>query len=843
MSGGLIDASQQIDSAATKRFAASADPNFKPNTNLGAEVGGSGAGGMGSFGGILSAGLGGFSMGFQSQDPVMGALGGALSGWSAGAALGAGGGPIGAIVGAIAGGIGGIFGRSRAKKAQRQQEEAQAKAELAKNKSAIAQMFAAGSGLGTGEVTQSVLDFQDNTSQLSELAMKAGDFDLLHRLQDNFNKFFLLVEKDFMDVLPGMMDAYSSGFGSDSPFIQAKSQVQKLRDELKNFVADARSFGELQLQHNRALTPQALEDRVREAERAAQQTALATLTGTQQLSAMEEEMLRLDGSSSTLEQTLRELGMSAEEAARSVENGLQVAVAKLQDAFTMDLTSSINDLSGVGYLNDVSAAQAKYQERRNDAAALGIDGSLALRELSLTIKDIVTSANVSKEEIALLSQAFPELSFILSDTGSSATTLATTTSQLQSAYDEEANSLSEVISRTKSFVTSIKQFREQMKINDSSPLGPKERVDEAAKQFREIAARANAGDEDAMNQLTQVSQAYLDEARSYYASSEAYFAVWKEVDATLGDTQTISQRTLSIAEAQLTALDKSVAGILTINESVLSVKDALEAYAKANGGNVDALRTQLGIRAQTGKNSIQAAYVNYLNRGATESEEAYWQGRINSGTSIDNVVAEIGGGREASINRLYKQILGSTPDLTTVTSLFNSDQSLAQIEGAFVWQKWVKDLEDTYQRVLGFAPDDQAKLYWRASGKSMSQIEEYLNGTKAPTSAVAAFAAGGMHDGGLRIVGENGPELEATGPSRIWNAGQTRAMLQTDNSGSEVATEIRGLREDNAALRAEVRSLKQAVAYAGAQQIAEQQKTNESLADVGGELKRANASR
>ncbi|MBD9530455.1 phage tail length tape measure family protein [Comamonas sp. CMM01] len=42
---------------------------------------------------------------------------------------------------------------------------------------------------------------------------------------------------------------------------------------------------------------------------------------------------------------------------------------------------------------------------------------------------------------------------------------------------------------------------------------------------------------------------------------------------------------------------------------------------------------------------------------------------------------------------------------------------------------------------------------------------------------VPAFAAGGYHLGGLRLVGENGPELEATGPSRIWNAQQTLAFL------------------------------------------------------------------
>ncbi|MCA3248592.1 MAG: hypothetical protein ING19_20850 [Azospirillum sp.] len=40
------------------------------------------------------------------------------------------------------------------------------------------------------------------------------------------------------------------------------------------------------------------------------------------------------------------------------------------------------------------------------------------------------------------------------------------------------------------------------------------------------------------------------------------------------------------------------------------------------------------------------------------------------------------------------------------------------------------------------------------------------------------FATGGDHLGGLRMVGERGPEIEATGPARIWSAEQTRAFLQ-----------------------------------------------------------------
>jgi hypothetical protein len=61
--------------------------------------------------------------------------------------------------------------------------------------------------------------------------------------------------------------------------------------------------------------------------------------------------------------------------------------------------------------------------------------------------------------------------------------------------------------------------------------------------------------------------------------------------------------------------------------------------------------------------------------------------------------------------------------------------------------------------------------------------------------SLPAFATGGDHMGGLRLVGENGPEIEATGPSRIYNASQTRAMMGGGAANDTVA-EIRQFREE-----------------------------------------------
>jgi hypothetical protein len=60
-----------------------------------------------------------------------------------------------------------------------------------------------------------------------------------------------------------------------------------------------------------------------------------------------------------------------------------------------------------------------------------------------------------------------------------------------------------------------------------------------------------------------------------------------------------------------------------------------------------------------------------------------------------------------------------------------------------------------------------------------------------------------MHMGGIRLVGERGPELEVTGPARYYSATQTAAML----SGGNTAEEIRALREEVRLLREEQRQL------------------------------------
>lgn len=67
------------------------------------------------------------------------------------------------------------------------------------------------------------------------------------------------------------------------------------------------------------------------------------------------------------------------------------------------------------------------------------------------------------------------------------------------------------------------------------------------------------------------------------------------------------------------------------------------------------------------------------------------------------------------------------------------------------------------------------------------------------TESVPGFAAGGMFSGGPRIVGENGPELEVTGPSRIYSSRDTAGMFRDPN----LASAVNGLRKEVSGMRSE----------------------------------------
>lgn len=334
---------------------------------------------------------------------------------------------------------------------------------------------------------------------------------------------------------------------------------------------------------------EAILEAVKRAQEAAQANALAILSGAEEFSAMEQEMQRLEGIAAALPPVLEELGMSAEEAAAAIEEHLNIAIEKLREDFVDDITRSINELSDHGFLNELLDAQLRYQDRLKDAAALGLDGSLALSELNLAIRDIAVNSSLTEAELRALAAAFPDLSgALLGSIGASSLADAEAAvdrakADLRAAYNEEANEIERVISSLETAIDRLKDFRDGLRIGNLSPLSPIDRLTEAQEQFNEVSAKALAGDEDALADLQSVSQAYLDEARGYYASSEGYFQIFETVESILDQALAKAGDQLSEAEQQLAELKDQTSALIDINDSVMSVADAIDALREALG--------------------------------------------------------------------------------------------------------------------------------------------------------------------------------------------------------------------------------------------------------------------
>jgi hypothetical protein len=224
------------------------------------------------------------------------------------------------------------------------------------------------------------------------------------------------------------------------------------------------------------------------------------------------------------------------------------------------------------------------------------------------------------------------------------------------------------------------------------------------------------------------------------------------------DQMTEAEKQLKASEDQLKALDEVVKNaqdqlnaLRGIDTSVKSVEQAIATLS----ASIEAERTanaQL-ISAQL------AAQANAVTRAATVGSVVASQSASDNGNI--RVTA-------TNVADLYRQVLGREPE-------------------AAGYQNWVE--------AFGSYVDQRERELFLEAAKTELAVTGQLG-------KVFTFANGGMHTGGLRIVGERGPELEATGPAMYWDANKTSRML----AGGNMSEEIRGLREEVAMLRYETRA-------------------------------------
>ena len=95
------------------------------------------------------------------------------------------------------------------------------------------------------------------------------------------------------------------------------------------------------------------------------------------------------------------------------------------------------------------------------------------------------------------------------------------------------------------------------------------------------------------------------------------------------------------------------------------------------------------------------------------------------------------------------------------------------------------------------------------SGKTGAEIQQDISNATGLAIGLDTgtrddqFALGGYHSGGVRLVGERGPELEATGPSRVYSANQTKRLMQNP----DLVEAVKAMKQEITELRNEQRQL------------------------------------
>jgi Skp family chaperone for outer membrane proteins len=137
------------------------------------------------------------------------------------------------------------------------------------------------------------------------------------------------------------------------------------------------------------------------------------------------------------------------------------------------------------------------------------------------------------------------------------------------------DSIQSVIDKLKQFSDNIRKFRDGLVLSASSPLTPQQQLAAAASQFETTIKKAMSGDATAQGNVTDAAQAYLDNARTMYASSDAYTAVFQKVEDELAKVQDFADNGVSDAQKQLDTMTDQLTSLNTLNGTATDILSSL----------------------------------------------------------------------------------------------------------------------------------------------------------------------------------------------------------------------------------------------------------------------------
>lgn len=451
-------------------------------------------------------------------------------------------------------------------------------------------------------------------------------------------------------------------------------------------------------------------------------------------------------------------GLSEEQQMQKINEEL----TKMGDAFA----SMIPDVSSLNEL--LEAAQQRYdlttrllqlQGKEEELIARQREAELAAvhplnRELLVRIHSLEQEKMAAEKAIAAAQQARAAAEQA-ADAATSAvqTAFNALTASIRASVDTIVSDLRNKLALANDAVTRSRDIFSQLQsaLSSRSLSGGVE-----TSKFRQSSAlsflsKGNFQDVEALKEALDVVGQPTEEL---YGSFEEYARNFFKTSAVITGAKTVAERQLSQDEKQVALLEEQITGaeaqyqimvdqygaLLGINNSVLSVSQAISNLAKA-------------LAAQTAA-----------------------QQAVDSAAASETAAISASDKATQSINK-------SIEAASIIDQLYASG-GYSKTANQEIYSNWVK-----YAETQGVQNTIQA---WKSGGN---------------LGSVKGYASGGMHSGGVRLVGEDGPELEFTGPSRISSNRQSASMFRDPELRDAIMSlksEVSGLRSDQLQIQMDI---------------------------------------
>jgi hypothetical protein len=484
----------------------------------------------------------------------------------------------------------------------------------------------------------------------------------------------------------------------------------------------------------------------------------------------------------------RGAGMGAAEASRFINSLSPEKLSEYADKFGVteqeligaaDTALSELDRLGTGLnslANNIAAAQAHIDATR--ASLAETDAALAegLETLTGAAMSRLDDA-VSAEKAALGEQLDARKTALDARLSDELAALDSAHAARIEALDAEKGRAEENLNRIRSIADALRGAMDSVVVESEQLTRARRQAAQA-----QLSVWARGGALPGGDALSDALKAVSGDSRQLFGTFEEYA---RSQGRTVGDIQSLAAR----AEAQVSNEERMVSALEWQRENLPAQYDAARLAAQEQHDSA--------LAAEQEQHDAQIAEFEALKTSAVEQFNALLG--IESGTlgvqaAVDNVGAAL---------ELYSSAISAgfaVQAETTATLQADIQAGIAERQSL---SAQLSALEAAQIATSAAVADTAMQLQAGQAGLIGATGVIAKNEGDGSFSALAGggqfkapgFASGGDFAGGLRIVGEDGPELEVTGPARIFSASDTRNILSGDGDNSALIAEIRILRQ------------------------------------------------